>query len=197
MCAGVIVAGCRTVSTPESTAQAYARALEEGRLHDAYALTSTSQRTSGLTEAMFAKLYRKPDARRARATAVKVAASSLTARSGTVALVREAEGWRVVEPLADFGPKKTLEAFVAAAEAGDFAAAYRLLAAPLRARYTPERLEADFRAEPLARERLARARQALAQQPVLEGGTARFPIGEGRAVTLTLEADGYRVAAIE
>ncbi len=43
-----------------------------------------------------------------------------------------------------------LRRFVNASEQGDFETAYRLLAAPLRARYTPKTFAEDFRREPLS-----------------------------------------------
>jgi hypothetical protein len=87
--------------------------------------------------------------------------------------------------------------FIAAADAGDFRRAYELLAGDWRARYTPERLESDFRAEPLAKERLDRARIALKESPIVHGDVAEFPIGAGMAVRLVKENGSFRVAALE
>jgi hypothetical protein len=82
-------------------------------------------------------------------------------------------------------------------DAKDWKTAWSLLAAPLRARYTPERLREDFEREPLSQERLRRAR--IAQKgPVKVGASeALFPLGDERAVRLVLEEGEYRVAAIE
>lgn len=107
------------------------------------------------------------------------------------------------QPAADKQPptaRAALAAFLDAAERGDFEVAYRLLAAPWRARYTPERLASDFRAEPLARERLARARGALSSLTSAQAAEAplvEFSLGGGRSVRLAREADGYRVVALE
>ena len=87
--------------------------------------------------------------------------------------------------------------FIAAAEARDFERTYHLLSGALRARYTPQRLEADFEAEPLAKERLERARQALRQPPTLRGDVAEFPVGQDKAVRLVRENGAFRVAALE
>lgn len=92
---------------------------------------------------------------------------------------------------------EALAAFIAAAEAQDFERAYGLLCGALRARYTPERLRRDFESEPLAKERLDRARQALRQQPSLRGNSAEFPIGSGKAVRLVREDGTFRVASLE
>jgi hypothetical protein len=90
-----------------------------------------------------------------------------------------------------------LAAFIEAADAGDFRRAYELLSGDWRARYTPERLKSDFEAEPLAKERLERARVALAQPPVVRGDVAEFPIGAGKAVRLVKENGNFRVATLE
>ena len=92
---------------------------------------------------------------------------------------------------------EALAAFIEAANAGDFDRAYALLSGDWRARYTPERLRSDFEAEPLAKERLERARVASAQAPVVRGDVAEFPIGAGKAVRLVKENGNFRVAALE
>ena len=92
---------------------------------------------------------------------------------------------------------EALAAFIDAANAGDFDRAYALLSGDWRARYTPERLKSDFEAEPLAKERLERARVASAQAPVVRGDVAEFPIGAGKAVRLVKENGNFRVAALE
>lgn len=93
--------------------------------------------------------------------------------------------------------KEVLGDFIAAASARDFARAYLLLAGTLRARYTPQRLAEDFDAEPLAKERLERARQALRLPPALHGDVAEFAIGPEKAVRLVRENGTFRVAALE
>ncbi len=93
---------------------------------------------------------------------------------------------------------QVLAEFIAAAEAGDFRRAYQLLSGEWRARYTPGRLEQDFADEPLARERLERARGALSRGArFVDAEVAEFPIGAGRAVRLVREHGDFRVAALE
>jgi hypothetical protein len=128
---------------------------------------------------------------------VERSVESLAARSGGLILVREGDRWRVVEGSAIEAARAALEAFLAAAEAGNFAAAYGLLAAELQARYTPRRLEQDFAAEPLAKERLARARAALEREPVIQGAQVHFPVAQGAVVRLVREEAGYRLLALE
>jgi hypothetical protein len=92
---------------------------------------------------------------------------------------------------------EVLRQFLAAAEAADFQTAYSLLSGSWRAVYTPQRLREDFAQEPLAVERLQRARAALIQGPTVRGEQAEFPVGPGRAVRLVREANSYRVASLE
>ena len=93
---------------------------------------------------------------------------------------------------------QVLAEFIAAAEAGEFGRAYQLLSGEWRARYTPARLEQDFADEPLAKERLERARGALSRGARLVGAeVAEFPIGGDRAVRLVREQGDFRVAALE
>ncbi len=188
--------GCATSRPgPEQAAHSYAQALREGRLDDAQALLAS--RPDAPSKAELARRYPDEASRNARAEEIEGSLDELTTRRGALVLVDEKDGWRVVEPSVEIGARKALEAFITAAEAGDFTAAWKLLSGELRARYTPERLQQDFEVEPLARERLARARAALAQEPVIQGETAAFPVGEGRSVRLRREEGSYRVASLE
>ncbi len=102
---------------------------------------------------------------------------------------------------ADVQARVALERFLVAEKAQDFGAAYQALSAPLRARYTTERLEADYRRDvDLAQDKLARVRAAL------RGGTgiqldgadaAHLPIAGDRQVHLVREPDGWHVASLE
>jgi len=182
-----------TPREPVSVAEAYARALDEGRLQDAYALTTNGP--DG--EAAFLERYSDPTVRKARAAAVREGAAVLEARAPSLTLARSGEDWRVVEARPADVPRAALRRFLDASDARDWKEAYGLLAAPLRARYTPERLKEDFEREPLARERLRRARLALNAHVRVGAGEAVFPLGDERAVRLVLEDGEYRVAALE
>lgn len=94
-------------------------------------------------------------------------------------------------------PVRTLTAFLDAVDGGDFEQAWTLMAGPWRAQYTPESLAADLRAEPLAQERLRRARLAVRSAPEETADGAAFPLGNGRAVRLVREGRLLRVAALE
>ncbi len=193
-----LASGCRTmqeVPAHERAAREYAKALREGRIDDAH------RHVEGVEAEAFRSRYADPAAREARAKEIDDAFSTDAAqelRAGSVTLQQQGDGvWRVQEapPAADAA--RTLGEFLDASAAADFARAWSLLAAPLRARYSPERLAQDFAAEPGAQDRLSRARAAAQTSPVIEGDEARWPLGEGRAVRLVREGDGWRVAALE
>lgn len=195
--AWALALGCQTTPGPEATARAYAAALREGRVDDAWALTSEASGDAGPSRQAFDTQYADAERRTRRADAVEAAASALTATAGGVTLVQARGGWRVVESDPGRAARQALEAFLASAESGDFDAAYAQLAGVLRARYTPDRLAQDFKAEPGAPQRLARARAALGQEPTVEGDEVTFAIGGGKAVRLILEEGRYRVLALE
>lgn len=188
--------GCKTLGGPDSAALEYARALRENRLDDAYAVTTGAYRAR-VSRAEFGRKYSDEVLRHERATAIEAAARSLRARSPELEAIRESDGWRVEEVIPSEGPREALARFLDSAERGDFESAYRLLAASWRSKYTPDRLKADFEAEPLARERLVRARAALKEEVVWKGEAAELPVGEGGAVRLMREGGAFKVAAIE
>jgi hypothetical protein len=97
-------------------------------------------------------------------------------------------------------PRAALQAFLVAEQAQDFQKAYALLDAPLRGRYTPERLAEDYaRDVELAHDKLSRIRAALgaAQAWELEGDAARLPLGPRRAVQLVKEQGAWHVHSLE
>jgi hypothetical protein len=193
----VVLAGCATVPQPgpSQVARDYAAAVADGRWDDAHALLAREQ--GRLEPGQLAERYPDQPTRAARAEQIRAGLGRLTVGEQALVLVQEGGQWRVVEPAAEADARAALEAFLAAAEAGDFAEAWRWLAEPLRARYTPSRLEQDFLAEPLSKERLERARAALASPPSIEAQHTVFPIGEGKAVRLVREPGGFRVVSLE
>lgn len=96
------------------------------------------------------------------------------------------------------GPRGALEQFLGAAGRGDFEAAFRLLASPLRARYTPARLASDYAAvRGLAQDKLARLRASLDAGWRIGADEASLPVGEGKSARLVREPEGWRIAALE
>lgn len=193
LCLPLLAACATTPREPVSVAEAYARALDEGRLQDAYALTNGGPEG----EVAFLDRYSDEATRRERAAAVRSGTALLEARAPSVTIAHTAQGWRVVEARPADVPRAALSRFLDTVEAREWQKAWNLLAAPLRARYTPERLREDFEREPLAKERLRRARLALNANVRVGAGEALFPLGEDRAVVLVLEDGEYRVASIE
>ena len=100
----------------------------------------------------------------------------------------------------DASAREVLRRFVVALDAGRFEEAQALLSARWRQPYTPGRLALDLRgAGPSAREAAARVNRLLAAgEPLVHGpGTARLPVGAGRAATVVAEPGGWRVDALE
>jgi hypothetical protein len=161
----------------------YLQALESGDVAGAWNLTSERYRR-GTSEEQFSTRFADPRARAAHAAAIRSAL-------GTVApeLLEQA-------PAAP-APSEAVRALVAAARAGRFEEAWRWLSAPERARYTPERLDSDFRAVPDAERRLTRALEAVERPGQSSGTETRWPLPSGGAVRVVLEDGQPRVAALE
>lgn len=191
--AALAAPGCAHVSGPREVASSYARALEENRLEEAYALTNAPPDA----RQPFLEHYANASVRQARVAEVRAALPELQARAPGLTLLQGKQGWRVVEEEPADAPREALKHFLDAVEASDWATAWSLLSEPLRARYTPERLREDFKREPLAAERLRRARLALKGPVKLTGAEAEFLMGKDRAVRLVREAGEYRISAIE
>jgi hypothetical protein len=189
----VSLVGCAHAPGPREVATAYVRALEENRLEAASSLTSLPPGE----RATFLAHYGDAEARRARIAQVRAALPELRAQGPSLRLVESKEGWRIVEESPQDAPRALLTRFLDAAEAADWETAWSLLSSSLRARYTPERLREDFQREPLAAERVRRARLAVKGPVEVTEGGAAFPLGEQRAVRLTREAGEYRVEALE
>lgn len=184
-CAGILaLAGCAEAPGP-STAEAYARALEAGKLDQAYGFTTPAFQAQ-VSESDFRARFSDPAARAARAAAV---------RSGVAELDRSAP--ELFGPAAADRPAEVVVRFATAVRAGRFDQAWELLSLPLRARYTPELLSRDFRAEPTAAARLERAVVAVEGVPVADGSAVRYPLGGGGAVVLLHEPGGWRLEALE
>lgn len=191
MASALAFTGCQTVRGPQDVARAYARALEQGRVSDAYALCAPE----GLDPAQFAQRYADPQVRQARARAVAQAADALTASGGALTLRQQGGNWRIDESVE--ACRAALRRFSQAALHGDFGAAYAELSSEVRARYTPTVLARDFRDEPSAAQRLERAQAAASQEPTFDGSKLAFPVGGGRLVRMVWEGGGCRVAALE
>src|SRR5512138_1073175 len=108
--------------------------------------------------------------------------------AAAAALACAGGGARPVSPppagLDDASAREVLARFARALEAGRFDEAHALLATRWRQAYTPGRLALDYRgAGPWGRESAGRVLARLgAGEPLVRGaGTARLPLGDGRA----------------
>jgi len=191
----LLLAGCRTLG-PDAAAESYAQALRENRLDDAYALTTADYRAR-VPKEQFAARYADEVRRNERATAILAAVPQMRAKTLEIEAAREEGDWRVEEVIPSEGPREALGKFLDAVAANDFEAAYRMLAGSWRAKYTPARFKADFAAEPLAKERLDRARAALGSEILWKGETAELAVGDGKSVKLVREGGAFKVAALE
>lgn len=103
----------------------------------------------------------------------------------------------MVKPDLEAEARSTIERFVAATEAGQFADAHSLLSQPLRDRYTPELLGRDFAADPLGRERVARIKDKRATPLSISAERATLEWAPGRQLRLTREGGSWKIAALE
>ncbi len=197
---GILTAGCvhsaPALHGPEDVARSYARALQDGKIDEAWALSAPLDREQ------FNARYADASVRQARALALEQAAAGQP--TAQVALEVKAQGWRVIEqptPVAAAADeqlaRERVEHFLAAVDGGDFDAVFADLSASWRARYTPARLKSDFTSEPAAQARLARIRAALSGKWQVTLAGPQLPLGEGKTLKLLREGDALKVAAIE
>jgi hypothetical protein len=178
----LLVAACSTAPRTSPT-EAYLAALERNDLDSAWSLTSTRFR-QGTDRAAFESRLSDPAARAAHVARVRAA-------------LAEAAPELLDVPPPTGQPAAAVQALVRAARASDFPEAWRWLAAPERARYTPERLARDFESAPGAAERLSRALAAVERPGETTGTETRWPLPTGGAVRVVLEDGQPRVAAME
>jgi hypothetical protein len=178
----LLAVGCVTAPHGSPT-EAYLTALEKNDLGTAWSLTSAQFQKSTDRAAYEARL------------------ADPAARAEHIARIRSALAESAPElldvPPPTGQPAEAVRALVKAARAGDFAEAWRWLAAPERARYTPERLARDFQSAPGTAERLSRAVAAVERPGERSGTETRWPLPTGGAVRVVLEDGQPRVAALE
>lgn len=178
-----LAAACTTAPPHGSPAEAYLAALERADLDTAWSLTSTRFR-EGTDRAAFEARLSDPAARAAHVARVRAALAGAAPELLDV-------------PPPSGQPAEAVRALVRAARAGDFAEAWRWLAAPERGRYTPERLARDFQAAPGTELRLSRALAAVERPGESAGEERRWPLPGGGAVRVVLEDGAPRVLALE
>jgi hypothetical protein len=192
--------------TPVATVQAFARAINAGKLEDAYALmsadyrkrvslpqwkkrlTEQSQEALELSNALGA--VREPAEQRA----------FVTYDDGEVLeLRRDGDRWYLVTNAADFydqsTPRAAVRSFVRAMERKRYDVVMRLIPAPDKEGITTERMQAAWSGP--ERENVERMLSALRENldaPIeVVGNRATMPYGEHARVQLVREGDAWKV----
>ncbi|HEY1333075.1 MAG TPA: hypothetical protein VGF31_02390 [Myxococcaceae bacterium] len=178
----LVLSACATAPR-SATAEAYLAALDRNDLDTAWSMTSSRFR-QGTDRAAYEARLADPAARAAHVARVRSALAE-----GAPELLD------VPPPTGQ--PAEAVRGLVRAARAGDFAEAWHWLAAPERARYTPERLARDFQSAPGVAERLSRALAAVERTGETTGTETRWPLPTGGAVRVVLEDGHPRVATLE
>jgi hypothetical protein len=177
--------GCASANNGTSSAEAYARALDEGHLEAAYALTSPAFQAQVSAES-FRLRFADAGARKARAAAVREGLAELAQAAPELYGTDSTEA-----------PEAVILRFASAVRASHFDEAWRCLSASVRGRYSVEALARDYQAEPTALARIERAVLAAEGIPEKDSHSVRFPIAGGGAVVVQKESDGWKLAALE
>lgn len=93
--------------------------------------------------------------------------------------------------------RKTVAAFVAAMDRKDFSTAHTLLDGTLRRRYSVERLQSDYAAEPRGQTLVSRLRSATNGPVEFEGDQAWLLVATGAYAILHLESGHWHIAALD
>ncbi|HEY8432414.1 MAG TPA: hypothetical protein VIL20_28780 [Sandaracinaceae bacterium] len=205
----LLLSGCPGIgagATPEGTVAAFAAALRDGRIADAYALMSESYRRRVSYEE-FERYFRDyPDE-------VRETARALGERSGraeqeavveygegeTLRLTREGGQWRVSTDVVDFydqsTPRAALRSFVRAMERGRYDVVLRLVPEADREGMTPERMREAWEGEGREEvERLVATLRASLDNPIEEvGDRATMHYGDRFRVQFVREDGVWRI----
>lgn len=202
----VLWGGCIAghVQSAAEVAQAFAKALDEGRAEEAYQLLSTSQKQA-LTRDKFLNLVNK---NRAEVKALskqlrqpvqtRVEATVLLADGRSLRLVEEHGGLRFDEPVVDvYGhptPAAARDAFVRAIEARRWDALLTLMPSADARGLDAATLERHLSPQLEELSRLAALLQSQREAPIeIVGDRATMPYGEGSTMRFVRESDGWKV----
>ncbi|MGE0788747.1 MAG: hypothetical protein AB7S26_23950 [Sandaracinaceae bacterium] len=192
--------------TPDSAVGAFAAALRESRVEDAYALMSDDYRQRvSLDEfrAYFrnypAEVQQAARALEGRRSAAEEEAIVEYGDSERLRLVRESGEWRVATDLVDFydrsTPRAALRSFVRAMERRRYDVVLSLIPEADREGMTPERMRESFEGEGREEvERLLANLRASMENPIEEvGDRATMPYRDRFRVEFVREAGEWRI----
>lgn len=197
---------------PSDTLRAYARALEEGRADDAYALLSDEARRNVSREAFQRMVRESPGDVQEIARALarpssdpEITATLVSPRGETLVLVFEGGAWRVDASALDFyaqtTPRKAIESFLRAYERQRFDILLRFVPDAHREHLDAESLAAAWatkeQSEEMSRITLA-LRAALPTATIEEhGDRASMAYGSGGLVQLVREHGSWKIEDFE
>lgn len=212
----VCIAGCAPPKTPSDTLRAYAQAVEDNKLEQAYALLSTEAKR-GLSLEAFRRMVRESpsDAKElARALARPssdpvVTATATTATGDEIMLIFEHGVWRIdgqsIDLYGQATPKQAVKAFLRAFERKRY---------DILMRFVPDAKKSDGVMPPLDEERLRESWEgpqkedmrrvtqgvaaALASQAIEESADhAALPYGGSGTLTLLREHGVWKIEKFE
>lgn len=205
----LLLSGCPGLDagrTPESTVSAFASALREGRIDDAYGLMSEDYRRRVSPEE-FRRYFRDYPAEVQQTARALSAPTGRTEQEATVEygegeslrLVRERGRWRVASDVVDFydrsSPRAALRSFVRAMERRRYDVVLSLIPEGDREGMTPERMRETWEGEGREEvERLLANLRAALDNPIEEvGDRATMSYGDRFRVQFVREAGEWRI----
>lgn len=209
LCVVLLLAGCPGLNagrTPESAVSAFASAMREGRIDDAYGLMSESYRQRVSLE-QFRQYFDDYPAE------VQQTARALSAQRGrteqealveygegeNLRLVRERGEWRVATDVVDFydqsSPRAALRSFVRAMERRRYDVVLSMIPEADREGMTPERMRETWEGEGREEvERLLSNLRASLDNPIEEvGDRATMAYGDRFRVQFVRESGDWRI----
>ncbi len=192
---------------PREVLSAYARAIEEGRLEDAYALLSEEARRELPFDTFRRMVTESPDEARAMATALErpsgapmVTATVTTPDGESLLLVLEDGAWRVdgsaIDLYSQATPEAAVRAFLRAYQHGRFDVLLRFVPHAQAQGLDAARLEKAWRGEQKAEmDRLTQALEAALPTARFEllGNRATMAYGAGGTVELVREDGAWKI----
>jgi hypothetical protein len=192
--------------TPEATVQAFARAINAGKLEEAYALMSADYRARVSLEQWKKRLTEQPQEALELSNALGAVREPADQRAYVtyddgeqLELRRDGDRWYLATNVADFydqsTPRAALRAFVRAMERKRYDVVMRLIPAQDKEGITTERMQQAWSgAERESVERMLSALREHLDDPIeVVGNRATMPYGEHARVQLVREGNAWKV----